>query len=111
MPIAQITWKTVPLDTRDYLSPTPTEMRQLVSKGRSAENYVYSWPGYSVESYLELYAEDLQAARYPSGLAGLATLMKKRIYHVVPYGNSPALTSARKTFESQVQARGILLGE
>lgn len=107
----QFTWKTVLLETRDYLSPEPSQMKQLVLKKKSEENYVYSWPSYSVESYLELYAEDLRAEQYPTGMRGLAALMKHRVYQVVPYGNSPTLTAARRSFESQVQARGITFGD
>ncbi|MFO1023204.1 MAG: hypothetical protein U0903_21320 [Planctomycetales bacterium] len=106
----RVTWNTVNLDSRDYLSPTPSLVPELILQGNVAGNYVYSWPGYNLQDYLDLYGKDLYLSGYDAGLAGFVQLMENRVFNAVTYGTASWLPEARQAFLDEVIKRGIPTG-
>lgn len=106
----RVNWNTVSLDSRDYLSPTPSPVSALVLKGYVAGNYVYSWPGYNLQDYLNMYGQDLSDNGYATGLEGFVQLMENRVFNAVSYGTAAWLPEARQAFLDEVKSRGIPTG-
>lgn len=101
----------VNLDNRDFLSQSPVVTENpntLLMKGVQSGNYVYSWPNYNIDAYLETYKKDLIKFGYSTGLPGFVELMLNRVYNVIPYGNSGSAAAA--AFIAELGRRGIPFG-
>lgn len=109
--LSELLREEINLNGRDFLSQSPVvtkEAETLVLKGIMSGNYVYSYPGYGIDSYLRKYKEILIDYGYSADLNGFVALMLNRVYNVIPYGNSGSVAAAE--FIRQLQSRGIPFG-
>ncbi|MFO1021735.1 MAG: VCBS repeat-containing protein [Planctomycetales bacterium] len=96
------------LDGRDFVSPTAVSSGSVVLKGQNSANYIYSWPGYGLSSYIQTYVNEMQASGFQTGLTGFVQLLMNHVYLVQAYGATSV--PAASVFLSELSKRGIVYG-
>lgn len=98
----------ISLDSREFLSSTPVDSPHLVLQRESHQNFVYRFPGYGLDDYLEKSQTRLIDAGYNSDWTSYVQLQRNRVFNVLPYG--PSAVEARQAFIDEVHARQIPFG-
>lgn len=96
------------LDQRDFLSPTAVSSSSVTLKGKNSGNYIYSWPGYGLNSYIQTYVVEMQTSGFQTGLTGFVQLMTNHVYLVQAYGTTSV--TAASAFLSELSKRNIVYG-
>jgi hypothetical protein len=91
---------------RSWVSLDPLDRTGFIPAGQVDGVYVYSRPGYGLQTFLDTYRDTFLAYGYSPGLQGLIQLMENRVFYV---GTSLDPASATQ-FVSELVRRAIPLG-